>query len=66
MSLFITDKCVNCARCERECPTNSIYQGDDFFEIDPDTCTECVGYFDEPQCNLVCPINDCIILLVQE
>ncbi|HHD74325.1 MAG TPA: ferredoxin, partial [Nitratifractor sp.] len=27
--------------------------------IDGDKCTECVGFFDEPQCISVCPV-DCI------
>ncbi|HNC66625.1 MAG TPA: ferredoxin, partial [Thauera aminoaromatica] len=29
--------------------------------IDPNKCTECVGHFDEPQCQQVCPV-DCIPL----
>lgn len=29
------------------------------YEIDPDLCTECVGHFDVPQCQLFCPV-DCI------
>jgi ferredoxin len=27
--------------------------------IDPNKCTECVGHFDEPQCQQVCPV-ECI------
>jgi ferredoxin len=61
MALKITNSCVNCARCERECPTLAISQGDDFFEIDQYTCVECIGFFDEPQCQLVCPIAGCIV-----
>ncbi len=30
------------------------------YVIDPDKCTECVGFFDEPQCIGVCPI-ECIV-----
>ena len=59
MALIITDECINCDVCEPECPNNSIYQGDEIYEIDPDKCTECVGHFDEPQCQQVCPV-DCI------
>jgi ferredoxin len=29
------------------------------YEINPNLCTECVGHFDTPQCEEVCPI-DCI------
>jgi len=61
MALFITDDCINCEVCEPECPNLAIYEGEEIFEIDPDRCTECVGHFDEPQCQLVCPV-DCIPL----
>jgi ferredoxin len=35
--------------------------GEDFYVIDPNSCTECVGHFDEPQCKVVCPV-ECIEL----
>lgn len=59
MALMITDDCINCAVCEPECPNLAIYEGTDIYEIDPHLCTECVGHFDEPQCQMVCPV-DCI------
>lgn len=59
MALFITDECINCDVCEPECPNNAIYEGDEIYEIDPALCTECVGHYDEPQCQQVCPV-DCI------
>ncbi len=59
MALMITDDCINCAVCEPECPNMAIFEGEEIFEIDPDRCTECVGHFDEPQCQMVCPV-DCI------
>jgi ferredoxin len=46
--------------CEPECPNEAIYYGDKIYEIDPDLCTECVGYYDTPTCVSVCPV-DCII-----
>ncbi len=61
MSLLITDECINCDVCEPVCPNEAIYQGEEIYEIDPDLCTECVGHFDEPQCQKVCPV-DCIPL----
>ncbi|WP_144392989.1 YfhL family 4Fe-4S dicluster ferredoxin [Pleionea sediminis] len=61
MSLIITDECINCDVCEPECPNEAIYQGEEIYEIDPDKCTECVGHYDEPQCQQVCPV-DCIPL----
>jgi ferredoxin len=61
MALIITDECINCDVCEPECPNGAIYQGEEIYEIDPTKCTECVGHFDEPQCQQVCPV-DCIPL----
>ena len=56
----ITDECIACGACESECPVGAISEGDTQFEIDPNKCVECVGYFDEPQCASVCP-NDAIV-----
>ncbi|MDF0604350.1 YfhL family 4Fe-4S dicluster ferredoxin [Neisseriaceae bacterium TC5R-5] len=61
MSLIITDECINCDVCEPECPNNAISQGEEIYEINPDLCTQCVGHYDEPQCQQVCPV-DCIPL----
>jgi len=61
MALIITDECINCDVCEPECPNEAIYQGEMIYEIDPDLCTQCVGHFDEPQCQIVCPV-ECIPL----
>lgn len=61
MALIITDDCINCDVCEPECPNDAIYQGAEIYEIDPNKCTECVGHFDTPQCQQVCPV-DCIPL----
>ena len=61
MSLLITDECINCDVCEPECPNNAIYQGDEIYEITLERCTQCVGHYDEPQCQQVCPV-DCIII----
>ncbi|MCX8745836.1 YfhL family 4Fe-4S dicluster ferredoxin [Snodgrassella sp. B3882] len=61
MSLLITDECINCDVCEPECPNDAIYQGDEIYEITPERCTQCVGHYDEPQCQQVCPV-DCIII----
>jgi len=61
MALMITDECINCDVCEPECPNGAIYQGQEIYEIDPGLCTQCVGHFDRPQCQEVCPV-DCIPL----
>lgn len=59
MALKITDECINCDVCEPECPNQAISQGLDYYIIDPNLCTECVGHFDTPQCVEVCPV-ECI------
>jgi len=61
MALYIRDDCINCAVCESECPNRAISEGSVVYTINPALCTECVGYFDEPQCVRICPI-DCIII----
>lgn len=59
MALKITEECINCDVCEPECPNQAISQGADYYVIDPLRCTECVGHFDSPQCQKVCPV-ECI------
>ncbi len=61
MALIITDECINCDVCEPECPNGAISPGEEIYVIDPNLCTECVGHYDEPQCQQVCPV-DCIPL----
>ena len=61
MSLIITDECIACDACREECPTDAIEEGDPIYIIDSNRCTECVGYYEEPACIEVCPV-DCIIL----
>jgi ferredoxin len=61
MALRITDQCINCDVCEPECPNGAISMGPEIYVIDPRKCTECVGHFDAPQCQEVCPV-DCIPL----
>lgn len=57
MALLITDECINCDVCEPECPNGAISMGPEIYEIDPAKCTECVGHYDEPQCQVVCPVQ---------
>jgi ferredoxin len=59
MALMITDECINCDVCEPECPNDAISPGEEYYEIDPMLCTECVGHFETSQCVEVCPV-DCI------
>jgi len=59
MAYLISDECINCGACEPECPNQAISAGDEFYAINPDKCTQCVGHFDEPQCAAVCPVDSC-------
>ncbi|MGG4609935.1 YfhL family 4Fe-4S dicluster ferredoxin [Providencia sp. Me31A] len=61
MSLLITKRCINCDMCEPECPNDAIFMGNEIYEIDSNLCTECVGHYDKPTCQSVCPINNTII-----
>lgn len=61
MALLITDECINCDVCEPQCPNDAISMGLEIYEIDPSRCTECIGHFGEPQCQVVCPV-ECIEL----
>lgn len=62
MALLITEKCINCDMCDPECPNEAISFGAEIYEIDPDKCTECVGHYEKPTCQSVCPITNCIII----
>lgn len=59
MALKITDECINCDVCEDACPNQAIYFQDEHYHIKPNKCTECVGHYEVPQCEKLCPV-DCI------
>jgi ferredoxin len=75
MALKINEECINCGACQPECPNQAIYAAGEEYELDgktlpalseeftyivPEKCTECVGFFDEPQCKSVCPTDACV------
>ncbi|MDQ7794422.1 MAG: YfhL family 4Fe-4S dicluster ferredoxin [bacterium] len=60
MAYKITEDCANCGVCEPECPNQAISEGPETYVIDPDKCTECVGFYDEAQCAAVCPVDACV------
>ncbi len=60
MATTITDACINCGACEPECPNEAITQGPDIYLIDPERCTECVGFHEKEACQAVCPVECCV------
>lgn len=70
MAVMITDECISCNACDAECPNSAIYNpgvgytlgGQEYAALNeehtyivPDKCTECVGFYEEPQCIPACP-----------
>ncbi len=70
MAVKITEECIACNACEAECPNTAIYSAgepwviggeekealsDELTYIVPEKCTECIGFYDEPQCVPACP-----------
>jgi len=60
MATYITEACINCGACEPVCPNNAISATEVIFVIDPELCTECVGFHDFEQCQSVCPVECCL------
>ncbi len=61
MALKILESCTDCDMCEPECPNLAISYSKEGTVINPSLCTECEGFYDEPTCISVCPV-DCIII----
>ncbi|MEE2663214.1 MAG: YfhL family 4Fe-4S dicluster ferredoxin [Myxococcota bacterium] len=61
MSTRITPDCIDCGLCVEVCPNEAIHPGSGIHEIDPQRCTECVGFHAEEQCAVVCPVDCCIL-----
>ena len=61
MTLKIVDACVSCFACMSVCPTEAISQSPQHFEIASSKCTECDGYWADPQLASICPIEGAIL-----
>ena len=60
MATRITEECIRCGACEEECPNGAISMCEEAFLIDPELCTECVGFSSEQMCALACPPDVCL------
>ena len=60
MATMITDECIACGACEGECPNDAIRLGEEIFAIDPDLCSECVGFHGTQMCADACPVGCCV------
>ena len=60
MATYITKDCINCGACEPECPNEAISAADEKYVIDPNLCTECVGFHDAEACQVACPVECCL------
>jgi len=62
MALYVVEEeCISCGDCEPVCPTMSVYEDKVVFKITKETCTECEDDYDEPQCVVACPVDNCIL-----
>ena len=51
MAYKISDECISCGACARECPVSAISEGDGKYEINADECLSCGA------CAEVCPVG---------
>ncbi|MBU2224882.1 MAG: 4Fe-4S dicluster domain-containing protein [Gammaproteobacteria bacterium] len=66
MAYQILADCINCDMCAPECPNAAISlqqvaisneRSKRIFQIDAQLCTECEGFYLQPTCVEVCPID---------
>ena len=55
---IIATQCTGCGACELDCPNEVISPRGFVYVIDPNKCTECKGFHDEPHCASICPVAD--------
>ncbi len=60
MAYKISEECISCGACEPACKNTAIKEGETIYQVDPQKCTECVGWFNAPQCVDTCPVDACV------
>lgn len=58
----IAADCINCDLCVPECPTGAIDMGEKHYQVSPDLCTLCEGYYHSPRCQSVCPLDALVVI----
>ena len=61
MAVKIVAACIDYWACLPLCPAQAIYEAKPHFQVDAGLCTECEGYYAEPQCASICPIEGAIV-----
>jgi len=56
MAFKITNECIDCGKCEPECPVGAIsrHRSKPKYEINPELCTDCEA------CAAICPVEACV------
>lgn len=57
MAYVINDECISCGSCSAECPTDSIFEGAEHYEINSDTCIDCGACADVCPTGSIAPSN---------
>jgi len=60
MSLKINDACISCGTCLRVCKNGAIKKRNEIFTINPDRCTECVGWYEISRC-----VDSCLLFAIE-
>jgi DNA-binding transcriptional regulator YiaG len=55
MVYTILTECIACDACRPRCPTQAIAHEGNLYRIDAYLCNNCLGYYPDPLCIVVCP-----------
>lgn len=55
MVYTINTECIACDACRRQCPRQAIAAKGNRYYIDKHLCNNCLGYYPDPLCIIVCP-----------
>ncbi|AFY75545.1 MAG: helix-turn-helix domain-containing protein [Hydrococcus sp. C42_A2020_068] len=55
MTYTIVTECIACDACRPRCPTEAIARRENLYQIDPYLCNNCLEYYPDPLCVVLCP-----------